>query len=276
MNSTTIGTIVKISSPFEQHAQVAVALQHGRGREREAHQQRPPEEEHREGDDVLAIAARAAHLPDLIHGPFDGQEEPEGDEHEQDPAQRRRRSRVLREAPQVIGDLRRLIGDDRVEDGIDLRLCAGEDGAEGLLQNPRERHHERDQREQRRVGQRGRARAPFDVPELPHHFAHEEKELDDGGPHALLSEPVPPIDEHGRIGQPRPDQILSGHELAHPSLARRDRSVLWGLAHGGRINAMVAPARVALVDVSGLGGLGGRSGRVHQSPLRPLKSTPVH
>ena len=72
---------------LEEDAKVTVLLEDARRREREAHQDRTPEKEHREGDDLLPVTARAAHLPDLIYGRLDREEEAEGDDGEDDRAE---------------------------------------------------------------------------------------------------------------------------------------------------------------------------------------------
>ena len=153
------------------------------------------------------VAAHAAHLPDLIHRRLDGQEEAEGDDDEDDHAERRRRLRVLREFGDVIRDHRRLVRDDVVEDVVDLRLGVGKEIAEVALQRLRERDQQRDEREQRGVGERRRARRSFDVVELARHFADEEEELDRRDAGALPAVRFAAVEQDGRIGQPRPDDL---------------------------------------------------------------------
>ena len=87
---------------LKEEAEQPVPLQHVRGGEREAHQHRTPEEEHGEGHDLLAIAAIASHLPDLINRRLDGQKKAERDHDEDDHAECRRCLCVFRESGQVI------------------------------------------------------------------------------------------------------------------------------------------------------------------------------
>ena len=72
---------------LEQDAEVAVLLENVGTGEGDAHQHRSPEEQHGESHDLLAIAADAAHFPDLIDGGLHGQEQPEGDDDEDDHAE---------------------------------------------------------------------------------------------------------------------------------------------------------------------------------------------
>ena len=132
---------------LEKKSQEAVFLQHAGGREGETHQDRAPEKEHRERHDFLAIAAAAGHFPDLIDGRLDSQEKAERDDDEDDHAKRRSGLRVLGEPRQVISQDRRLIGDDDVEDAVDLALKIRKQRSEVLLQYVRECHQQRNERQ---------------------------------------------------------------------------------------------------------------------------------
>ena len=228
---------------LEQHPKVAVALEHRRGRERQAHQQRPPEEEHRERDDLLAVGTGAPHLPDLIHGGLDGEEESERDDHERDRAEGRGGLRVLGEAGEVIREGGGLIRDDDVEDAVDLRLEVGEERAEVAAEDLRERDEERDQREERRVRERRGARRPLDLVELASHLADEEEELDGENARFVAPGRLAPVDEHGRIGQPSPDDQPRRLEPVEPALPLAWCLGLRGVAHRGKCRRKTGDSR---------------------------------
>src|SRR5438270_10545839 len=132
----------------------------------------------------------------------------------------------------MIRNYRRLIRYDIIENGIDLTLQVGKDVAEIVLQHLRERHQQRDEREQRGVSQRRRARRALDVVELARHLAHEEEELDGG--HARPRPPVrlAPVEQDHRVGQPRPRHRPRASErrlrhIRHRSTIRKPYAVRW-------------------------------------------------
>src|SRR5439155_13291733 len=170
----------------------------------------------------------------------DRQEKPEGNDDENDDADRRCRLRVLRESRQVIREHRRLIRNDDIENAVDLALKIRENTLEVLLQDVRECDEKRHERQERGVCERCRPRCALDVVKLASDFSSEQKKFDGEDASALATVRFAPVEQHSRIGQPRPDDHSRGHEAVLHSTAG---DLADFVRHRTTINAMVGPTR---------------------------------